>query len=63
MFGQYYACEGFPWDVCKDRPDPIWERLGKDVAQNLSRSVVLVSSFKGDFCICSLLSVAVFDPN
>jgi hypothetical protein len=51
MFGELYACEGFFWDLYPYGPrKPIWERLGKDVVQNLSQSVASVSSFdaKGD---------------
>jgi hypothetical protein len=49
MFGELHNCEGFFWDLYDYGPEkPIWERLGKDVIQNLSQSVVLVSSFKGD---------------
>jgi hypothetical protein len=49
MFGQLHACEGFPWDLYEYGPKkPIWERLEKDVVQNLSRSLVSVSPFMGD---------------
>jgi hypothetical protein len=48
-FGQLHYWEGYPWDLPNNYgPKPIWEQLGKEVAQTISKSVVSVASFKGD---------------
>jgi hypothetical protein len=48
-FGQFHYWEGFPFDDPYSGPGkPIWEQLGEQVSEKMSKSVVSIASFKGD---------------
>lgn len=46
-FGQFHYWEGYPFDFSYNYgPDPIWGKLGEELTQKISQSVVSVASFK-----------------
>lgn len=46
-FGQFHYWEGFPFDDPYSGPGkPIWEQLGEQVIEKMSKSVVSIASFK-----------------
>jgi hypothetical protein len=61
LFGEPHACDGYYYDIYHhDGEKPLWEQLGEDVVQDLCRSIILVSSFKGDVrCFaCTILLIS-----
>lgn len=45
-FGELHAWEGYPFDVKKPISQFIWDQLGKEVVQRVSKSVVSIASYK-----------------
>jgi len=62
-FGQLLAWKGYPYgDPDTVSMERVWQRLEKKVVRDISRRVVSLASFKGDFAAeCShYFSVLVF---
>ncbi|XP_047051896.1 uncharacterized protein LOC124657377 [Lolium rigidum] len=60
-FGQFHYWEGFPFDYPYSGPGkPIWEQLGEQVTEKMSKSVVSIASFKEHerffACTCLLIT-------